>query len=67
MKKILALSIVSLILFILSWTGMFIGTETLNEIQLGLLREVKNITLILSILGFFVYTVGVISASVWED
>ena len=67
MKKILVLSIVFLVLFIFSWTGIFIGAESLNSIQLDLLREIKNITLILSILGFFVYTVAAISASVWED
>lgn len=67
MKKILTISIISLVLFILSWTGLFLGAETLNNLRLCLLKEVKNITLIFSVVGFFVYTVGAISASVWED
>lgn len=67
MKKILVLSTVFLTLFVLSWTGIFIGAESLNDIQLGLLREMKNITLIFSVLGFFVYASLAIFASIWES
>ena len=55
MNKILIVLIVLVVLFIISWIGIFIGAEHLNCIQLELLKEIHIVSLFLGMISAIFY------------